>query len=60
VARGADAVVLGCTEIGLLVKKRSLHVRSGVGLQCIPLIDLIEVHVGACLSWMQERASRGK
>jgi aspartate racemase len=60
VARGAEAVVLGCTEIGLLVKKRSLHVRSGVGLQCIPLIDLIEVHVGACLSWMQEQPYLGK
>jgi len=57
-AQGADAVVLGCTEIGLLLKKRALHVRSAETVRRVPLIDLIEVHVGACLNWMKDFSSQ--
>ncbi len=56
-ARGTDAVVLGCTEIGLLLKKRALHVCSAETVRRVPLVDLIEVHVGAGLIWMKEQSS---
>lgn len=39
-----DAIVLGCTEIGLLTQKES-H-------RHIPLIDLIEVHADDCFTWI--------
>lgn len=41
--RGADAVVLGCTEIGLL-----LGARDGV----LPLYDTTALHVGAGVDWL--------
>lgn len=52
-AGGADAVVLGCTELGLLVKKRSLPVRVNERLRHMALIDPIAAHVEACMTWLQ-------
>jgi aspartate racemase len=40
--RGADAVVLGCTEIGLLVRQED---------SCLPLLDTTLLHVKAALDW---------
>ncbi len=46
-ARGADAVVLGCTEITLLI---------GPGDSPLPLLDSTALHVEAALSWMIDAA----
>ena len=43
VSRGAQAVVLGCTEIGLLVRE---------GDTDIPLYDTARIHVEAVVDWM--------
>ncbi len=42
-AQGAEAIVLGCTEIGLLVKAEDVSV---------PLIDTVEVHVDLALDYI--------
>ncbi len=42
--KNVDAVVLGCTEIGLLVRERMLD--------SLPLVDLIEPHVEDCVNWL--------
>lgn len=50
----AEAIVLGCTEIGLLIPDRqmSFSIASSDGLStCVPLIDLIETHVNASIDW---------
>jgi aspartate racemase len=44
-ARGADAVVLGCTEIGLLIDSRSSP---------LPCFDTTELHAAAAVDWMLE------
>jgi aspartate racemase len=44
-ARGADAVVLGCTEIGLLIDSRSSP---------LPCFDTTELHAAAAVDWMME------
>lgn len=41
-ARGADAVILGCTELPLLVKPEDAHV---------PLFDTTELHAQAAVDW---------
>ena len=43
VDRGAEAIVLGCTEIGLLVGEKD---------SAVPLFDTVELHVEAALTWM--------
>ncbi len=43
VAHGAEAIVLGCTEIGLLVKPGDVS---------IPLIDTVEAHVELALDYV--------
>lgn len=43
VQRGAEAVVLGCTEIGLLV---------GEGDAAVPLFDTTAIHADAAVEWM--------
>lgn len=45
VSEGAQAIVLGCTEIGLLV---------GDGDTDIPLYDTARLHAGAAVEWMME------
>ncbi|MEN9826262.1 MAG: hypothetical protein RI953_2007 [Pseudomonadota bacterium] len=52
IARNADAIVLGCTEIGLLISEREWPVISSYEKKSVPVIDLIEAHVPECLSWM--------
>ena len=42
-ARGASAMILGCTEIGLLVKSNDTR---------LPLFDTLELHVKAALDFM--------
>ncbi len=42
-AQGAEAIVLGCTEIGLLVKPEDVSV---------PLIDTVEAHVDLALGYV--------
>lgn len=42
-AQGAEAIVLGCTEIGLLVKPEDVSV---------PLIDTVEAHVDLALNYV--------
>ena len=44
-ARGADAVVLGCTEIGLLIDARSSP---------LPCFDTTVLHAAAAVDWMLE------
>ncbi len=44
-ARGADAVVLGCTEIGLLIDERSSP---------LPCFDTTALHAAAAVDWMME------
>lgn len=51
---GAQVVVLGCTEIGLLIRERHWPQTGSKGNQPIPLIDLIEAHVSASVDWMLE------
>jgi aspartate racemase len=46
-ARGADAVVLGCTEIGLLIDGRSSP---------LPCFDTTVLHAAAAVDWMMETA----
>lgn len=43
VGRGAEAVVLGCTEIGLLVR---------AGDAAVPLVDTTALHVAAGVEWL--------
>jgi len=43
VARGAEAVILGCTEISLLVGEQDASV---------PLFDTTAIHVEDALDWM--------
>ncbi|MEN9529151.1 MAG: hypothetical protein RI932_1024 [Pseudomonadota bacterium] len=50
--KGADAIVLGCTEIGLLVREREWPARDAPARSSIPLVDLIETHVGETVDWM--------
>jgi aspartate racemase len=40
---GADAVVLGCTEIGLLLRD---------GDTSLPLVDTTALHVAAGVDWL--------
>lgn len=47
-ARGAEAVVLGCTEIGLLIDGRSSP---------LPCFDTTELHAAAAVSWMLEEST---
>lgn len=42
VTRGAEAIVMGCTEIGLLVKEED---------SAVPLFDTAALHVEAALDW---------
>lgn len=51
-AKKVDAIVLGCTEIGLLVREREWSTTQASGERAVPLIDLIETHVAECVSWM--------
>jgi len=44
-ARGADAVVLGCTEIGLLID---------AGCSPLPCFDTTALHAAAAVDWMLE------
>ncbi len=46
VADGADAVVLGCTEIGLLLRDGDAEV---------PLLDTTALHVAAGVDWLCAR-----
>jgi aspartate racemase len=48
VARGAEGVILGCTEIGLLV---------GPGDASVPLYDTTELHAKAAGAWAVEEGS---
>jgi aspartate racemase len=43
VADGADGVILGCTEIGLLV---------GADDTSVPVFDSTELHIGAAVDWL--------
>lgn len=47
--QGADGVILGCTEIGMLI---------GQGDLTLPVFDTTRLHVEAALDFMSERASR--
>jgi aspartate racemase len=47
-ARGADAVVLGCTEIGLLIDSRSSP---------LPCFDTTLLHAAAAVDWMLEETA---
>lgn len=47
-ARGADAVALSCTEIGLLVPPETAP---------LPAIDSVDAHVAAIVEWMFENRS---
>ena len=46
-ARGADAVALSCTEIGLLVPPETAP---------LPAIDSVDAHVAAIVEWMMTTA----
>lgn len=41
-ARGAQAIILGCTEIGLLIKPEHSH---------LPLLDTTELHAQAAVAF---------
>lgn len=41
-ARGAQAIILGCTEIGLLIKPQHSH---------LPLLDTTELHAQAAVAF---------
>ena len=43
--RGAEAVILGCTEIGLLVSQNDSR---------LPLFDTTEIHAEAAVKWALE------
>ncbi|MEN9808776.1 MAG: hypothetical protein RLZZ488_343 [Pseudomonadota bacterium] len=47
--RGADAVVLGCTEIGLLVHARQWRDPANATAKPVALVDLIDTHVSECV-----------
>ncbi|MGB3572296.1 MAG: aspartate/glutamate racemase family protein, partial [Phormidesmis sp.] len=42
VASGAEAVILGCTEIGLLIDAKD---------STVPLFDTTEIHAQAAVKW---------
>ena len=46
-AAGADAVILGCTEIGMLIDARCSP---------LPVFDTTELHAAAAVQWMLEPA----
>jgi aspartate racemase len=46
-AAGADAVILGCTEIGMLID---------AGCSPLPVFDTTELHAAAAVQWMLEPA----
>jgi aspartate racemase len=46
-AAGADAVILGCTEIGMLID---------AGCSPLPVFDTTELHAAAAVQWMLERS----
>jgi aspartate racemase len=46
-AAGADAVILGCTEIGMLID---------AGCSPLPVFDTTELHAAAAVQWMLEAA----
>jgi aspartate racemase len=46
-AAGADAVILGCTEIGMLIDARC---------SLLPVFDTTELHAAAAVQWMLEPA----
>ncbi|MEY3903235.1 MAG: hypothetical protein RL189_2541 [Pseudomonadota bacterium] len=50
--RGADAVVLGCTEIGLLVRARQWRNPENANVKTVALVDLIDAHVAECVRRM--------
>lgn len=52
VSQNVDAIVLGCTEIGLLVTEREFSFANSEKIVAVPLVDLIEANVTECLSWM--------
>lgn len=51
-AKKVGAIVLGCTEIGLLVREREWSPSQARGEYTVPLVDLIETHVAECVDWM--------
>lgn len=52
IEKEVGAIVLGCTEIGLLVREREWLPSQSRGGNPVPLVDLIETHVAACVDWM--------
>lgn len=53
--KGVDAVVFGCTEIGLLVRERTWPEQEYAGAKQIALVDLIESHAAERVAWMLQR-----
>ncbi|SHG77398.1 aspartate/glutamate racemase family protein [Ferrimonas marina] len=47
-AQGAEAVILGCTEIGLLIQSKD---------SVLPLYDTTELHASAAVDWMLSQSS---
>jgi aspartate racemase len=47
---GAEAVILGCTEIGLLIKPEH---------SAVPLFDTTEIHARSAARWAMAKPSRG-
>ena len=47
VQAGAQGVILGCTEIGLLIDQQDLN---------IPVFDTAEIHIGALLEFFLNEA----
>lgn len=52
IAQGAEAILLGCTEIGLLITERQATAPDSALPSTVPLIDLIETHVDECCEWI--------
>ncbi|MFZ9521268.1 MAG: aspartate/glutamate racemase family protein [Silvanigrellaceae bacterium] len=52
VSQGVDAIVLGCTEIGLLISSREWASKTSSGTRSIPMLDTIETHATNCVGWM--------
>ena len=48
IARGAEGIILGCTEIGLLVQQPDSRV---------PLFDTTRIHAIAAVDWALEPVS---
>jgi aspartate racemase len=52
IAQNVDAIVLGCTEIGLLVTDRTWPAATSPDIRSVPLTDLIETHVTQSTEWI--------